>query len=436
MRTSSLVVGVQGAVTRKALPSSVAAIVVVTGMVAACKDKGRPLEPVEASVEAEASVPDAEAPDAGVLDATTDAPADATSDVSEAAPTGSDGAADGPAASDAGDGGAADATSDAAAEGGDDAAAQPDVSATTPAPPCTPAGDGTNCILLSQAAMSAATVAVDNGTVFWSYLGGGIMSAPVGGGTVSTVAPNRAGVQGLAAQSGIIYWSEQGRLGCGNYTGGIFSVSEGGGTVSALTYMPYCADDVVFDGNVFYSDPGAEGQGIVELAGTTGTTLASNVRSVGSGILAVAGGMVLYTGGPPLGIYAIPLGSPTDGGSGISIPPASGAGIIAGMAAQGNDVYWADWGSTGQIHTAPLTGPNAGVDTVLYSETGNLSPVAVDETRVYFGSVNSQTLLAVPLGGGQTETLATGVKVSSIATDANNVYFTSFDGWVMQRTKP
>jgi hypothetical protein len=430
--------GVQGAVTRKALPSSVAAIVVVTMMVAACKDKGRPLEPVEASVEAEASIPDAEAPDAGMLDATTDAPTDAISDVSEAAPTGSDGAADGPGASDAGEGGSPDAQSDAPQEGGDDAVAQPDGSTTTMAPPCTPAGDGTHCILLSQAAMAAATVAVDNGTVFWSYNGGGIMSVPVGGGTVSTVAANRVGVQGLAAQSGRVYWSEQGPSGCGSYTGGIFSVSEGGGAVSALTYMPYCAYEVLFDGNIFYSDPSSEGQGIVELAGTTGTTLASNVHSVGSGILAVGGGMVLYTGGPPLGIYGIPLGSPTDGGSAISIPPTSGATIIAGMAAQGNDVYWADLdlSNTGRINTAPLTGPNAGVSTPLYGETGNLSPVAVDDTRVYFGSVDSQTLLAVPLGGGQTETLATGVEVSSIATDANNVYFTSFDGWVMQRTKP
>jgi sugar lactone lactonase YvrE len=125
---------------------------------------------------------------------------------------------------------------------------------------------------------------------------------------------------------------------------------------------------------------------------------------------------------------------PINGGTPQTI--AVGGGGVSFITIDGASVYFANQ-YNGEVMKAPLDGD--GGQTVTLSSVGTgASPagVAVDAVNLYWTNLNGGTIDAVPIGGGSTTTLASGITFPLLLTlDSQNVYVTCGDGTILSIPK-
>jgi hypothetical protein len=249
----------------------------------------------------------------------------------------------------------------------------------TPAPTCA----GGHCAsTLGSTGFTGSRLAVDATNVYWSTPSA-VMQAPIAGGSATTLASSQF-VQDVAVDATSVYVTSS-LLGVA-----LVSIPIGGGTAKTLS-STFGGDRIAVRAGYIY---GALGNG---------------------------GGAA----GPDIG--KLPT---SDVGMPVSL--GSSPGALNGLAVDGTNVYWA---TASAVMKAPIDGSG----TVTTLVTGNGSPLAVDANNLYYGfdglggSNTYGPVLQLPLAGGMSTTLATGMyMVDGIAVDAANVYWADNSGAVLR----
>jgi len=254
-----------------------------------------------------------------------------------------------------------------------------------------PCVSGECVIELAAAQQEPRAIAVDATNMYWTDTSGtvlGILSEPVTGGLITTLASATGGIGlGIAIDGASIYW-----------------VNEG---TSANAYA---------DGSVL-------------MTGKTGgapITLASG-QTAPSAIATDAANVYWINLGSGISTASVMKGGKTPGGAPVTLASAQTAAAIA---VDATNVYWVNRGTSGTsgdgaVMSIPIGG--AAMPTVLVPGLTGPAAIAVDAANVYW--MTSATLMKVPVGGGPPTTLATaGSSEGTIAVDGTNVYWTSYDG--------
>lgn len=209
-----------------------------------------------------------------------------------------------------------------------------------------------------------------------------VVSVPIAGGQLTTVASTAGCVLRLAIDATSVYWTDQ--------TGGVFAEPASGGSPKAFTPSPGpVPEGIAVDATSVYwtseyesAQPPPASIRRASLADGTVTTLVS-----------------------------LPNGTPHN------------------VAVDATHVFWSDADS---LSSAPLGG---GAATTL--ATGiHAHRIAVDEAFVYWADDHAGTINKVPVAGGATTTLFTGDIPYDIAVDATSVYWTSPSGGTVSRLSP
>jgi hypothetical protein len=208
-----------------------------------------------------------------------------------------------------------------------------------------------------------------------------ILSVPVGGGTVATVATTAGFATALAIDDGNVYWATTSTGGASCSTSAcstLSSVPLAGGTPQTLTASAGNPALLAFDdASVYWTT--ADGRVLKEpKAGGSITTLADfeSVRFTGLGLE----GSSLYWAESGGDIYATPIGG------GTSKPLEIGIDSIQAAAVGADGVYWVsttytDTGETSSIARTPLDGGATQDLWPLGSDSANA--MAVDSTSIY-----------------------------------------------------
>ncbi|HEX8792354.1 MAG TPA: hypothetical protein VF765_15475 [Polyangiaceae bacterium] len=272
-----------------------------------------------------------------------------------------------------------------------------------------------------------AGVLVHGNAVYWVNNGpdGTILTVSVDGGPFAAVVPVLDAGQGvdLAMNDTTVYFT------IGN---SVLSSPLDGGAITTLASGLGGPDAVVLHATSVYftdySNPGSVLQ--VPLAGGTVTTLAPNQSNPGG--LALNDTTAYWTASGAGTIMSATL----DGGAPTNVAPAVAP---FGVALDSTSVYWT---TASGVFSIPL---NGGSVTTLSSSENNASGIAVDATGVYlvnYGSMMGSTdgtVKMIPLDGGPEVTLATSQEnPQAIAIDSTSVYWTNnyFFGQVMKVAKP
>jgi hypothetical protein len=250
----------------------------------------------------------------------------------------------------------------------------------TEAPKPTCAG-GYCATALGSTGFTGARLAVDATNVYWTTISA-VMQAPIAGGNATTLESGQM-PQAIAVDATNVYFTSA------LLNSALLSVPIGGGTPKTLS--------PTFGGNF-----------IAVRAGYIYGTLGNGGGATGPSV-----GRLATSGGTP-----VPLGT--------------SPGALNGLTVDATNLYWA-------TASAVLKAPIGGGGTTTTLVTGNGSPLAVDTNNLYYGfhglgGANTYgPVLQVPLAGGTSTTLATGLHmVDGIAVDAANVYWTDNGGSVLR----
>jgi len=257
---------------------------------------------------------------------------------------------------------------------------------------------GTLTKVSNTAEGAALVISVYNGNVYWAETNGAtgvgaIKMAPVGGGTVTTIASGNTwgvsgGVRGLVVDGSGVYWT---------IAGDVFVSS---GEVMALAGVPV-------------DNPSL-------LASTTPTVLASGLRHpVG---IALDGASIYWiesdcctAGGASGGVSKINK----DGSSLVHL--ATGLYEVSGITIDASNVYFGIW--NGNLYKVPK---NGGAVTDLSGPLGMASQViANDSSFVYYGNIWNGGVGKIAKDGSGSSWVASGLnQPSGIAVDGTGVYWT------------
>jgi hypothetical protein len=139
-----------------------------------------------------------------------------------------------------------------------------------------PVGGGT-ATTIASAQVFPGDIAVDDTNVYWSVAGanpllGAILKAPIGGGTAVTLASNQDAPAGLAVTGGNVYWGSAG----GGY---IASAPVGGGSTTTVVAMAAPVELAADSTAIYWTDEGM----------TTGTDAVNALPLSGDMVVQLAG---------------------------------------------------------------------------------------------------------------------------------------------------
>lgn len=265
-------------------------------------------------------------------------------------------------------------------------------------------------------------IAVDARAVYWTdVVDGTVLSVPLGGGAVTTLASGQDASGRIAVNGSSLYWTG---------TSSITKLPLGGGSapVTLASGQGGTSGLAVDATNVYWLAVDASGMGSVLRTPTSGgpvTTLVSGVSQPHE--IAVDAANVYWTMGV-FGVDSMVMSAPIGGGSAVTVaqagpyPPYDLAAlplpVMPGQVAQ--NVYWtAGKGQVG-LFAAPATG---GAEVTL--ATGAGTRVAVDATTVYWAG---GAVMSVPAVGGTPVSLAPlpGGGGTAVAVDATSVYWVEY----------
>jgi sugar lactone lactonase YvrE len=250
--------------------------------------------------------------------------------------------------------------------------------------------DGGSVLELGTGLPSLNYLAVDSKYVYLSVepntppnYEGPILRVPLTGGTATTLAANRVGPNGIAVSGGIVYWAQQGD---GGANGAIVSIPSTGGTAKVVGGPQFGPEQLALDSeNAYFSNFDWGGTTVVQapLAGGAPITLATVNSPLG---IAQDTSNVYFAdiadGG---GVYQVPKGG---GGGVMELAPSPFAVFLA---SDGKSLYWTD-ASQGTLNKVPVGG---GTTTTLLSGLGSPVGIAIDETSVYCNETDGGLIVRV-----------------------------------------
>jgi hypothetical protein len=272
-------------------------------------------------------------------------------------------------------------------------------------------------VALAESQFLPSSIAVNGTDVYWTNLGSGaygsVVRVATSGGSAVTLAAGRDGPRTIALDSTYLFWHEA-------PMGGVFRLGLGGGSPTTLSTA--LAINLALDATSVYWVEGLS-SGVVKLpkAGGTPTTLASWQTLTGAiavdstaVFLSSAGGVTMVSAdGGPRTVFAAGQDAPFP--------------IIAA----GNNVGWLTYLSAAIVAKPVAGGATTTLATGATSAGG--SALALDSSYAYWTTSGSGTLgvadgavLKAPLSGGAVTTLAGGEDgPNAIAVDSTSVYWTT-----------
>jgi hypothetical protein len=289
-----------------------------------------------------------------------------------------------------------------------------------------------------------AGVQVHNGTVYWTVYegveGGSILSIPVDGGTSTTIAAQQNHPWGLAVDDQNVYWVNYANSDLLEFTGITSDAGsvmqaplDGGSPLALATGVTSPFGIAIDETNVYFttSDGNVES---VPIGGGAATTLMAN-QALPRGIAVdrtyvywANFGLSANANNPGGSIARV---NKNDGGSYQVLANNTDADEAIAIAVDSNRVYFATYGSGGQVMSVPIDG-DAGA-TVLAPAQSTPLWLAIDSANVYWtNSGLQQSVMTVPLGGGTPRPIVSDgpswmfQMVLGIAVDSTSLYFVMF----------
>jgi hypothetical protein len=279
-------------------------------------------------------------------------------------------------------------------------------------------------VTLNYGQRDAWRVAVDEASVYWLYLQGGVvMKIPIEGGSPTKLAASGGQGVGIAVDGTDVYWTD--------FTLGLVMrvPREGGPAVTIVSGdMSRYPDAIALDaGSIYWTNSGS---GLV----ANGTIMKMPMAGGSPQTLATGQSLPMGIAVDAANVYWI-----DDGGAVKKVALAGGATTILhdydsqiprDIAVDGASVYWTQ-PDAGTVMKVPVAGGSA---TVLASGQGGPHAIAVDERYLYWTNADAGTIMKLPKDGGTPITLASGQgRPFDIAVDDVSVYWTnSGDGRVMK----
>ncbi|KYF66934.1 hypothetical protein BE11_01430 [Sorangium cellulosum] len=282
-------------------------------------------------------------------------------------------------------------------------------------------------VVLAEAAGNPLAIAVDATHVYWTHEDTGeIMRAPIAGGAPVLVAES-CPTAGLAVSATGVYWT------CSPSTGvehavptGVYSAPLGGGT-PALLSTAGLEDPVglALDATSIYV---GDNYAVMKLP-IHGGAAQELARGSGSRRVRVDETHVYWTNADASSIRKAPIAG------GASVALATGYFESHEVALDATHVYWTTPGegpSVGSVNRVPKEG---GTPVALATDQPSPYYIAVDETHVYWVNAGAGEIRRVPVGGGESEMVISGVAPNDLAVDSASVYWTDRSGVVMKVAK-
>jgi hypothetical protein len=302
----------------------------------------------------------------------------------------------------------ADVSMDHASETGETGAADSSSSADSSdssVTPCLGTWTGQRCVLLLASGQnSPAALAVDSTSVYWlnggTYADGNLMKVAKNGGPLVTLATAQPFPGAISLDATSVYWT----INTGE-SGALLKMPKEGGTPTTLVSgLNQAGGVVVSSGDVYFTAPALMK---VAVDGWAATTLSSTDDADG---LAVNGSGVYWT----TSYDGTVLEMGVNGGAPTTLASGQHAFSIVLDSAH---LYWlTGTNDAGTVMSAPLSGAPA-----ITLATGPLGTfgLSVGTTALYwqtYGGTGNNTLMKVPLDGGATTALASGLDPPSPLT--------------------
>ncbi|MGK3991440.1 hypothetical protein WME99_50795 [Sorangium sp. So ce136] len=282
-------------------------------------------------------------------------------------------------------------------------------------------------VVLAEAAGNPLAIAVDATHVYWTQEDTGeIMRAPIAGGA-PVILVESCPTSGLAVSAAGIYWTCSPDAGVEHdVPTGVYSAPLGGGTPVLLSTAGL--EDPVglaLDATSIYV---GDNYGVMKLPIQGG---AAEELALGSGSrrVKVDGTHVYWTDADASSVRKVPIAG------GASMALATGYFESHEVVLDATHVYWTTPGegpSVGSVNKVPKEG---GAPVALATDQPSPYYIALDKTHVYWANVGSGEIRRVPVGGGESAVVISGVEPNDLAVDSTSIYWTDQRGVVMKLAK-